>query len=236
MADPFIGEIGLFGFNFNPRGWLLCNGSLLAIANNSTLFSLLGTQYGGDGRTTFALPDLRGRVAISKGRFPGSVFDWRQGQQGGAESHTLTLLELASHSHGATFSATSGPTAAEVRVSTDVATQDTPTAGSYLARNDGGRNPGVFIYRQDAGSGTVKLGGVSGGGGSTGSVAVNVNGGGQAFNIIQPTLVMNYCMAQVGTYPPRSQVLKAGNGNTTCYCWQCSERTLLLHLNGHPSQ
>lgn len=204
MADPFIGEIRLFGFNFNPRGWFLCNGALLAISQNSTLFSLLGTNYGGDGRTTFALPDLRGRAAMSKGRHPGSLYDWRIGQVGGSEDHTLTVLELASHSHGATFTATSAGSTAQVLASTDAATQDGPTTGCYLARNDGGRNPGVFRYRSDAGSGTVKLGGVSGGGSTTGSVTVNVNGGGQSFSIIQPVLTMNYCLASVGVYPPRS--------------------------------
>ncbi|GAA3921743.1 phage tail protein [Litoribacillus peritrichatus] len=203
MADPFMGEVGLFSFNFNPRGWFLCNGSLLSIASYSTLFSLLGTMYGGDGRTTFALPDLRGRAAMSKGRHPGSAFDWRMGTRAGAESHTLTVLELAAHSHTATFTATSGGSAAVVYASTDTANENIPATGSYLAVNKNGRLPGIDLYRPDAGTGTVELGGVSGGGGN-GVVTVNNNGGSEAFSIIQPVLAMNYSMAYVGVYPPRS--------------------------------
>ncbi len=204
MADPFIGEIRLFGFNFNPRGWFFCNGSLLQISQFSTLFSLLGTQYGGDGRVTFALPDLRGRVAMSKGRHPGSAYDWRMGQVGGSESHTLTVLELPQHNHDATFTATQVGQPLSVQVSTDPATLDKPNEGSYLAYNDGGRNPGVFMYRDDAGAATVALGGVGGGSASKGTVTVQNNGGSQAFSLMQPVLTLNYCMANVGIYPPRS--------------------------------
>jgi microcystin-dependent protein len=203
MADPFIGEVGLFGFNFNPRGWFLCNGSLLAINSNTTLFSLLGTMYGGDGRTTFALPDLRGRSAMSKGRHPGSAFDWRMGQQGGSERHKLTVFELAAHDHKATFTATSGGSAAVVLASTDSANENVPATGSYLAVSQNGRLPGLDLYRPDAGSGTVELGGVSGGGGS-GVVSVSNNGAGEPFSIMQPVLAMNYSMANIGVYPPRS--------------------------------
>ncbi len=204
MADPFIGEVRLFGFNFNPRGWAYCAGALLPISTNSTLFSLLGTSYGGDGRTTFALPDLRGRSAMSKGRHPGSFYDWRIGQKGGQETHTLTIPEMATHSHTATFTATSAGSPASVEVSTDSATENVPAPGSYLAVNTNGRNPGANIYRPDAGSSTVQLGGVSGGGSSGGVVTVNANGGGSAFSIVQPVLTMNYCLAMVGIYPPRS--------------------------------
>ena len=203
MADPFIGEVGLMGFNFNPRGWYLCNGALLAISQNTTLFSLLGTFYGGDGRTTFGLPDLRGRVPMSKGRHPGSLYDWRIGQRGGSETHTLTIPELAQHAHTATFTETAGGSAATVLASTDKATENVPAIGSYLAVNKNGRLAGEEIYRPDAGANTVELGGVSGGGGA-GIVTVNNNGGSQAFNIIQPIVAMNYCLAHVGTYPPRS--------------------------------
>lgn len=202
MSDPFIGEIRLFGFNFNPRDWNFCAGALLPIAQNSTLFSLLGTTYGGDGRTTFALPDLRGRIPMHKGRHPGSSFDWQMGQMSGSETHTLTINELANHSHIASFTATGGKEA-EVLVSTDSATQNTPTDGSYLAVNAKGRDPGEQIYRENAGSGTVKLGGVSGGGGD-GSVTVNATGKSNAFSLIQPVLAMNYSIAMVGLYPSRS--------------------------------
>lgn len=204
MSDPFIGEIRLFGFNFNPRGWVFCSGALMAISTNSTLFSLLGTTYGGDGRTTFGLPDLRGRTPLNKGRHPGSLYDWRMGQKAGQENHTLTIPEMPVHSHGATFAATSAGSAATLEASVGPATLATPSDGSYLAVNMDGRNLGQKIYRVNAGSDTVALGGVSGGGASTGTVTVNNNGSSQAFSIIQPTLALNYCMASVGIYPSRS--------------------------------
>ncbi len=98
MADPFLGEIKMFGGNFAPNGWALCNGQLLAIAQNTALFALLGTQYGGNGTTTFALPDLRGRAPVHFGQGPGlSLYDI--GQTGGAESVTLSVAQLPPHGH-----------------------------------------------------------------------------------------------------------------------------------------
>ncbi len=96
--DPFVGEIMMFAGNFAPTGWALCNGQILPIAQNTALFSLLGTTYGGNGQTTFALPDLRGRVPIHFGQGPG-LPDFIQGQVGGEAFHTLTVNELPSHSH-----------------------------------------------------------------------------------------------------------------------------------------
>lgn len=93
MAQPFIGEIRMFGGNFAPQGWALCNGQLIAISQNEALFTLLGTTYGGDGVNTFALPDLRGRLPIHTGN--GFV----QGQSAGEENHTLTTNEIPTHSH-----------------------------------------------------------------------------------------------------------------------------------------
>ena len=93
MADPFLSEVRMMSFGFAPKGWAFCNGQLLPIAQNQALFSLLGTTYGGDGRVTFGLPDLRGRVPISMG--PGYTL----GQRGGEESHTLTINEMAQHNH-----------------------------------------------------------------------------------------------------------------------------------------
>lgn len=99
MSEPFLAEIKLFGGNFAPRGWAFCEGQLLPISQNSALFSLLGTFYGGDGRTTFALPDLRGRVPFHPGRGPG-LSSYQIGQRGGAETNTLSINQLPSHSHG----------------------------------------------------------------------------------------------------------------------------------------
>lgn len=93
MSDPFLGQITLVAFNFAPRGWAFCDGQLLAISQNQALFSLLGTTYGGDGRVTFALPDLRGRVPVHRGN------NYSQGAKGGAENITLQTSQLPSHNH-----------------------------------------------------------------------------------------------------------------------------------------
>ncbi|MDQ6777385.1 MAG: tail fiber protein, partial [Actinomycetota bacterium] len=98
MSEPFLGEVRTFGFNFAPRGWAFCNGQLLPISQNTALFSLLGTQYGGDGIQTFALPDLRGRVGIHQGSGPG-LSPYAIGQTGGTETVTLTSNEMPAHNH-----------------------------------------------------------------------------------------------------------------------------------------
>ena len=118
MAEPYLGEVRPFGFNWAPRGWALCDGGLLPINQNQSLYSILGTTYGGDGRTSFALPDLRGRVPTHKG--PGMNL----GQKGGDETVTLTVNELASHEHS-------------VNASTDTAAGSTLT-GQVLAKSEGG--------------------------------------------------------------------------------------------------
>lgn len=96
--EPFVGQIMMVGFNFAPRGWAFCDGQLLSISQNTALFSLLGTTFGGDGRTTFGLPDLRGRIAKHVGNGPG-LSQVRWGEKGGAETHQLTVPELPSHTH-----------------------------------------------------------------------------------------------------------------------------------------
>ena len=109
MSEPFVGEIRMFAGNFAPRGWAFCDGQLLAVSQNDALFSLLGTIYGGDGRTTFGLPDMRGRLPIHAGQGPG-LSDRRLGARGGAEQVTLTPGQLPSHTHplqASTDSATS---------------------------------------------------------------------------------------------------------------------------------
>ncbi|GGM19972.1 microcystin dependent MdpB family protein [Deinococcus aerophilus] len=130
MAEPFLGEIKLVGFSFVPRGWAFCNGQLLPINQNQALFALLGTLYGGDGRTTFALPDLRGRIPLHHGAGPGLPL-MKQGERSGTETVSLTTREVPGHTH-------------LVNASTQAATRTTPdgtflaTAGSdeiYLADN-----------------------------------------------------------------------------------------------------
>ncbi len=130
MSEPFLGEIKIVSFNFAPKGWALCNGQLLPISQNQALFSLLGTTYGGDGRTTFALPDLRGRVPFHFGN--GHV----QGEVGGEEAHTLNLQELPAHAHtpnGSSNGASAASPAGNVWAST--------AAGGYSASADTTLNP-----------------------------------------------------------------------------------------------
>ena len=97
MSEPFLAEIRIVGFNFAPRGWAFCDGQILPINQNQSLYSLLGTTYGGDGRTSFALPELRGRTPIHVGQDSGS--DYRQGQKGGVETQPVSLNEMPAHSH-----------------------------------------------------------------------------------------------------------------------------------------
>lgn len=118
MSEPFVGEVRMFAGNFAPRGWAFCDGQLLAVSQNDALFSLLGTIYGGDGRTTFGLPDLRGRIPIHAGSGPG-LSPRRLGSKGGAENVTLTVNQLPSHTHA-------------MQASADAATTPNP-AGSVLA-------------------------------------------------------------------------------------------------------
>lgn len=179
--EPFLGQIQLFGFNFAPRGWAFCNGQLLPIAQNTALFSLLGTYYGGDGRTTFALPDLRGRVAVGFGHGPG-LSDHRIGSRFGVETNTLNQAQLPAHQHGLSRAKVSIP------VSEDDADQD-EASGQYLAN-------GTFYHNSPGGTygaGPIALSGTTD----------NV-GGNQPINNMQPTSALNYCIALVGIFPSRS--------------------------------
>ena len=97
MSEPFLAEVRMVGFNFAPRGWAFCDGQILPINQNQSLYSLLGTTYGGDGRTTFALPDLRGRTPIHVGS--SGATEHRQGQKSGEETHTLAVNEMPQHQH-----------------------------------------------------------------------------------------------------------------------------------------
>jgi microcystin-dependent protein len=123
MAQPYIGEIRMFGGNFAPAGWMFCDGTQLAISQNDTLFQLIGTTYGGDGQSTFNLPDLRGRVPVHQGTNPGTATNFTLGEQAGVESVTLTTQQIPQHSH--TFQAT-----------TAIGTQANP-GGNLLANSQG---------------------------------------------------------------------------------------------------
>ncbi len=146
MPNPYLGQIQAFGFNFAPRNWALCNGQLLPLAQNTALFSLLGTIYGGDGRTTFALPDLQGRASFKYGRGPG-LSDYRIGQKSGQEDVTLTSLELASHKHRALGSdkdadSTSPKSATLATTVTPIynSTVDAPMKSTMIGNTGGGQS------------------------------------------------------------------------------------------------
>jgi microcystin-dependent protein len=109
MANPFVGEIRMFGGNFAPAGWAFCNGQLMPISENDTLFQLIGTTYGGDGQETFALPDLQGRVPVHAGQGPGISQNYQLGEKTGTESVTLSVQQIPTHTHaliGSTDNAT----------------------------------------------------------------------------------------------------------------------------------
>jgi microcystin-dependent protein len=150
--EPFIGQIMMFGGNFAPRGWAFCDGQLLPISSNSALFSILGTTYGGDGRTTFALPDLRGRLAMHPGNGPG-LSSYRLGQKGGAEDVTLNVNQIPSHNHSIRAANTGGddtdPTTGNGfgSASDDLYIEDAPgtTMPNGIMTNTGGNQPHTNI-------------------------------------------------------------------------------------------
>lgn len=202
--DGVLGTVMICGFNFPPRNWSLCSGQLLAISSNTGLFSLLGTFYGGDGRTNFGLPQLNGRVAVGQGQALGSGVHWAMGSIMGSDSHTLTLNEMPAHSHSASFI----PNAlgqASLQASTGLGESATPRNGDYLAQSVAGPSPAdqpEKIYSSTLES-PVNLSGLSIPA-ETGSVTVNQSGGSLPFNILQPSLGVNYSICAAGIYPSRN--------------------------------
>ncbi len=188
MSEPFIGEIRMVGFNFAPRGWAFCQGQLLAIAQYQALFSLLGTTYGGDGRTTFALPDLRGRSPVGQGYGPG-LSDIRIGEQGGTESVTLTQAQMPSHSHGAEASI------AVPANSNSTDTNPAPATNTVLGPSSSGGRPGE-LYTTTAANTTLAP--------FDNPVNVQPSGGNQPVGIRDPFLGMNFVIALEGIFPSRS--------------------------------
>jgi len=184
MADPFLGQIIAFGGNFSIRGWALCNGQLLPISQNSALFSILGTTYGGDGRTTFGLPDLRGRVPVSQGQGPG-LSNYRLGQKGGTEKNSA----VPSHTH-----ALAGATAkVSLKCNSAAGTKETPV-GNYMA------SAGETIYHDAAGTNQTMADNDAVISGNTGNNA----GGSPNVTNIQPYLCVTWEIALQGIYPSRN--------------------------------
>ena len=173
MSEPFVGEIRMFAGNFAPRGWAFCDGQLLAVSQNDALFSLLGTIYGGDGRTTFGLPDMRGRIPIHAGSGPG-LSPRRLGAKFGTEKETLTVNQLPSHNH------------TPVKASSDIANQTTP-AGNHVPAQ-----AGTFDLYHDQ---TPVV--------SMNTEAVSKVGGSRSHTNMMPFLCVHFIIALVGIYPSR---------------------------------
>lgn len=174
--DPILGEIKMFGFNFAPRGYAFCDGQLLSIASNTSLFSLLGVTFGGDGRTTFGLPDLRGRVAVHPGTGPGlSPVSW--GETGGAERKQLSSSNMPSHVHEAVLQGTSG-----------LNNQEGPADHSLAA------DPREKQYSNAAPNVAM----------NADSITIQPTGGGQAFDLRNPYLGIYHSIALQGLYPSRN--------------------------------
>ena len=176
MANPFVGEIRIFACNFAPAGWAFCNGQLMAISQNTALFSLLGTYYGGDGRSTFALPSLAAAAPVHQGQAQSGSY-YSLGQKAGETAVTLLTAEVPSHGHN-------------LQASAHEANLNNPSPQNALARS----TPG-YIYKQPTGAGNpVQL---------AANVIVPA-GGNQPHNNLMPYLTLNFCIALQGIYPPRS--------------------------------
>lgn len=175
MASPFVAEIRIFAFNFAPKGWAFCDGQILPLSQNTALFSLLGTTYGGDGRSNFALPNLQGSAPMHPGQGPGLTLH-DLGETGGAETISLLQTEMPAHSHSASANGGGG-------------SSNDPTGNVWAA---------TVIARQGVNTyGTTD-------GGNMSFAALGIAGGSQPHNNLMPYLTLNFCIALQGVYPPRT--------------------------------
>ena len=175
MSNPYVGEIRMVAFNFAPYGWALCNGQLMSISQNTALFSLLGTQFGGDGKSNFALPNLQGMAPMCQGSGAG-LTQRVMGETGGEPSVTVLQTQMPSHTHSAQAGAASNA--------------DTP--GPTTIFGDGGRGKPEAYAAASGSPATMSAG------------AVGTAGGNQPHNNLPPYLVSNFVIAMVGVFPPRS--------------------------------
>jgi len=180
MSEPFLAEIRLFGFNFAPRGWAQCDGQILPINQHMSLYSLLGTVYGGDGRTTFGLPDLRGRSPMHVGS--GGGHSVTQGEKSGEERHTLSINEMPQHNHNVT---TTGDQGSYTNIITMTGEQN------VLASQARGGKP--FYSAAVAATLTPMH-----------PQTISNTGDGHAHNNMQPVLTINFAIALTGVFPSRN--------------------------------
>jgi microcystin-dependent protein len=177
MADPFVAEIRIFPFNFAPKGWAFCDGQLLPLSQNTALFSLLGTTYGGDGKSTFALPDLQGRAPMQPGQGQGlSLHDL--GEESGSETVTLLTSEMPAHAHNVG------------RATDQPANSPTPVTNVWAL--GGSVRAVVNLYNPGAATAAMK------------TDIIQVSGASFPHNNMQPYLTLNFCIALQGVFPPRS--------------------------------
>ena len=193
QQEGFIGEVRLFAGNFAPRGWAFCDGQLMAISQNTALFSILGVTYGGDGRTTFALPDLRGRVAIGPRSGPG-LSTYSPGQRGGVQSNTLNLTQLPPHKHDVVINNNG---TVSIPVNTEAGNEDEANPGAGVLANTGADN-----FSSEATSGAKYTGSPLPVQGITASTSNT--GSGISVENRQPYLALNYIICIYGIYPSRN--------------------------------
>jgi microcystin-dependent protein len=172
--DPFVAEIRVFAFEFAPKGWALCDGQLLPISQNTALFSLLGTFYGGDGKSTFALPNLQGSAAIAQGHGSGLV-PYVVGEEGGSQTVTLLQSEIPAHTH-------------QAKATTEPAELQAPAPDRALARSTPGQ-----AYQSNSSSSLVQMN----------FQTASVVGSSFPHNNMPPYLTLNFCIALQGVFPPR---------------------------------
>jgi microcystin-dependent protein len=180
MSDPFVAEIRIFPFNFAPKGWAFCDGQLLPLSQNTALFSLLGTMYGGDGKSNFALPNMQGNVPLFFGQGPGlSLYD--EGETGGSQTVTLLDSEMPSHSHSLVATTASGTTADP----NGMLFAD----GNWSFQGSSGKEQ---YYTVTAPAATMN------------AQMVGFSGSSFPHNNLMPYLTLNFCIALQGVYPPRT--------------------------------
>ncbi len=189
MSDPYLGEIRLVGFNFAPRGWAMCNGQLLAISQYAALFSILGVTYGGNGTSTFGLPDLRGRVPLHWGN--GTAGNYVIGENGGTEEVPLLLNQIPVHAHGLT-----GVNASQL-ANTQLGSTNTPAVGNVSAQSVDSTHQPVKMYGAAAGASTT-LAPIQ----PTGTT--QLTGGSIPHENLQPLVAVTYVIALVGIFPSRN--------------------------------
>ena len=194
MSEPFIGEVRMFGGNFAPEGWAFCEGNIIAIVQSQALFSIIGAYYGGDGRTTFGLPDMRDRVVIGAGTGPG-LTPRSLGQKMGASTVTLTQEQLPTHIHAVDHTEADF----QMKVINQNGVNHQPQNNDHIGICYGDETQKQADWYSESDDNLTYLGGVS----ASGSVTVAPAGGGLSHNNEQPVQGVNYIIALTGYYPPR---------------------------------